>query len=206
MFASRAVGTIVAVAFALLGCASTNANRAVSTQQSRKELALEVAQSSFSREEWRAFILAISQSLQQAFERIAEKEKRKPPPREIAQIMAEIVGEEIPYETMCAFTADLLLRHFTDAEMKELVAINRSAVYRKMSRLTTVHREGGVRVPTERHQSTGTGRASTQFIGAGVERVSRSSQAASAGAHSPRQRVCIVPSARRDRISHPRPS
>jgi len=48
-----------------------------------------------------------------------------------AAFIAELVGEEIPYETVSNITANFYLRHFTEAELKELAAFQRTAVYQK---------------------------------------------------------------------------
>ena len=62
-------------------------------------------------------------------------------------MIAEIVGEEIPYDTMIGITANVYLRHYTEAELKEIAAFQQTAAYRKqMAVIATLMSETGQEV------------------------------------------------------------
>jgi hypothetical protein len=133
----RTLSTLVAAAAGLgvAGCASTSlGSRPAAAALPPRELALEVARGGMSEETYRSMILALSQSFQKSAEKWAAAEGRKLPASSTTFI-AELLGEEIPYEMVGNITANFYLRHYTEAELKELAAFQRTAVYEKQTRL-----------------------------------------------------------------------
>jgi len=130
-----------------VGCASSKPNaRPAAAAPPAKELVLDVVRGGMSEETYRAMLVAISQSFQKAEEKMAAADGRKPHAN-TAALIAEIVGEEIPYETMVGIMANMYLRHFTEAELKEIAAFQQTAVYRKqMGVIATLMSEAGTEV------------------------------------------------------------
>src|SRR6266571_3438928 len=142
----RTVSILLAAVAGLgvVGCASPRSSSPpAATALPPRELALEVAHGGISEETYRSMIVALSQSFQNSVEKWAAADGRKPPPNSAAFI-AQILGEEIPYETMTNITAKFYLRHFTEAELKELAAFQRTAVYQKqIGLMITLMKEAG---------------------------------------------------------------
>jgi len=52
-------------------------------------------------------------------------------PTDTGAFIADLVGSEIPYEEVINITANWYVGHFTAAELNEVAAFHRTAVYRK---------------------------------------------------------------------------
>jgi hypothetical protein len=136
-----------AIVCAVVGCASAPAVKPVlAAGTSSEDLALEVARRGFTEEQYRSIVSAVSQRLQAVFEKLAARDGRKLPPG-VSAIVAEITGEELPYSYVVDLQADFYRRNYTEAELKELLAIRQSAVVQKEMRLLMQSmKESGQRV------------------------------------------------------------
>ena len=134
MFRRSLVTLAVLTGVGAAGCGAAKA-RPISTQdRPPRELALEVIQTGMSKELYQSLIALLSQSMQNGMEKMAAAEGRTLPP-DTSRIVAEIVGQEMPYETVTSLMADIYLRHFSPAELEQLAAIRRMPVSQKFAGL-----------------------------------------------------------------------
>jgi hypothetical protein len=115
----------------LLACASTTSQRpAAVVALPARELALDTARSGMTKETYQSTIQVWTQLAQREMDK-----GRKLSPK-AAATLAEMIAEELSYEKMTDLVADFYQRHFTEVELKELAAIQRSPTLQKLANLT----------------------------------------------------------------------
>jgi hypothetical protein len=136
---------VAAIAVPVLACAGARpAATAQAPAPTLHELALEVAHSSMTREQFDGMIATLSQSMYDAMARQRTSDGRKVP-ASLRRVIIDTFAEVLAYEDICALTADLYARHFSAEELREIGAHQRTATYRKQITLLPVFMQEGAR-------------------------------------------------------------
>ena len=136
----RSISCLVILSGAsLFACASRRvpSTSTVSSPQDLRQLALDVAHTGMSQEQYTSIVQAFENSIVEMVERQAQNKKVSPASRRAFRaFFAEFMGKYSSYEAVCESVAEFYASRFTAAELKEIAAYHRTETYRKLMNLT----------------------------------------------------------------------
>lgn len=127
--------SILVVAACVSGCASGRSAGGHETGQTLQELALDAAHTGMTREQFAATMRAFEDAVADAIEKRAMLEHRKLPAA-YRTVVSDFTRRYVDYDGVCAEVADFYASEFTAAELREIAAFQRTAVYQKQVSLT----------------------------------------------------------------------
>ena len=116
----------------LFACASGHAATASSppSPATLQQLALDTVHTGMSQEQYLSIMRAVENAMIDTMEKQAVRENRKLP-RAAHEFVAEILRQYFSYEAACASLAEFYSRRFTEAELRQIAAYQRTATYQK---------------------------------------------------------------------------